>query len=410
VANLISYKRVPSILKDISNGTYRMIGRAVARVLGSFDFVESVFIRRSVATREVSFGRSDIDLTIVVSSPLATPEEAGRLLELNRSYMLLRACIPILGECLIYDRRELDRAYRTDPFRASLDRRSALPVYGKPVGIPTVPIRAHNAAQSSIVWFLHYLPVAMGKRQRRNLRKFALEIWSGLHIASGDVREPYLTKDETELAWRSAGGECAPDNLGQDPAATFALCCSLAGRLHRLLLPPLTSIERPVIASGKGRSYVVVPTADYPLPTKAFRQGCFVCTPEVLDLFVHCVSAFEYAHLPPELLELGIRPPTVDEFVQTCRTYIDAGLLRSFGFGGRRTAPLTIYRLVRAIRHAVGYLERGETPQSHPQGEPEEFWMRRPSRSEYYRCWYPRLYRDAEESWRVLESLPARGS
>ena len=51
--------------QEFSNGVYRAIARVAGAALGSFEFVESVFVRRSVATGEVSLGRSDIDLTIV---------------------------------------------------------------------------------------------------------------------------------------------------------------------------------------------------------------------------------------------------------------------------------------------------------------------------------------------------------
>jgi len=57
-----------NLFERLGNATYRAIAKSVASVLGTLDFVQCVFLRRSLAAGEISFGRSDIDLTIVLRS------------------------------------------------------------------------------------------------------------------------------------------------------------------------------------------------------------------------------------------------------------------------------------------------------------------------------------------------------
>src|SRR3990170_2820050 len=97
--------------QELGNTVYRAIAKLTASALGSCDIVQSVFLRRSVAAGEVSFGRSDIDLTVVIRSPLSTPEEAETILALNQRCRLIRALVPVLGEVEVGTLEELDRSY-----------------------------------------------------------------------------------------------------------------------------------------------------------------------------------------------------------------------------------------------------------------------------------------------------------
>ena len=57
---------------------YLRIGRVAAAILSTHELVESVLIRRSVAAGEMSFGRSDIDLAVVIRDPPPTTRNVMR--------------------------------------------------------------------------------------------------------------------------------------------------------------------------------------------------------------------------------------------------------------------------------------------------------------------------------------------
>lgn len=393
--------------QEFSNGVYRAVARVAGAALGSFEFVESVFVRRSVATGEVSLGRSDIDLTIVIRSPFATREEASSILALCRSYRLLGTCIPVVGEAFVYTPDELQRSYRLDPYRASIDRRSAILVYGKPVEIPGVPVGVEDAALRLVFWFRNYVPQALQQANVRNMRKFAIEMWNAWTTAAGSIAEPYLTRRETEAAWRAAENDQFPNQ--ENVPALFAACCGIAARVHEMLLPPLDRLRRPVFLKGQRYNYLVVPEPTEQLPAEARFPNTVTCTVEVLDLLVHNLSAFLWDDLPPEVEDLGIRPPSYREYVRSCRFGSDSHCPRSPGFLNEREAAVRRALMLQMIRNAMEYLQRREAPPPQRNTRRGGRWDRVPSYSEYYREWYPVLYTECEEIRRALEALPPDG-
>jgi hypothetical protein len=387
------------------NRVYRAVARLVGAALGSLDFVESVYVRRAVATGEVSFGRSDIDLSVVIRSPLSAPGDIPKMLSLCRRFRLLRRLLPIVGECLVYTPEELERSFRTDPYRASLDRRAIMVVHGTRPRIPPLPIRSEHAVGSLASWFYHYLPAAVRRRSRRNLRKLALEVWNACATAAGEISEPYLTRREVEAAWRSAEPARVRSGLG-DPDRALAVICELVADLHGRLRPPLISLRRPLILRIWRRTCVVLPGPGFPLPPEAFQPDSFLCTPEILDFYIHSVSAFSYPILPPEVIELGILPPGCDAFVRSCRPSVDAHLLRSPGFVGKHSAAVGVAGALSRTGQLVGYLARGEIPPRVEKHLDDAFRGPPSSCADYYRRWYARLCEQYQQIWSVLDGLP----
>ncbi|MCP5117619.1 MAG: hypothetical protein GY953_42895, partial [bacterium] len=291
--------------QTFSNESYRLIGRVAAKVLGTFDFVETVYARRSVAAGEVAFGRSDIDLQIVISKPMVTAAEAQRILRLSRCFRTLRTCCPVIGETFVVTQSEQDRMYSLDPYRASLDRRCALVLHGKPVRIPAPPIEPEDAVLRAIFWFRSYLPYGVRKRNRRNLHKFALEIWNAYATATRLITEPFTTREATGEAWQRLEPETYPGFAGKGPADYLRECFVLAERLHRVLRPPLPRLNKPLRLNTQRYQVFVVPTPDASAPAGSWPWDTVIATPEVLDLFVHYVAPRFYLELASELEALG---------------------------------------------------------------------------------------------------------
>ena len=365
-------------------------------------------MRRSVAAGEVVFGRSDIDFTILLEGPLGDPEEAGKLLALNRCYRALQTALPIVGESHVMTHEEMRLSYRTDSYRGSLDRRAALVVYGKPMEIPVYPVPVEDSARRLAFWYRKYLPIAVRTRNLRNLRKFALEIWNAYSTATGLTVEPYITRRGTESAWRDQETDSFPAELGNNIEETFSECCRIANRLHRILLPPLKPIQHRIILNARKTRYVLIPTPEYPLPPELSEPDTVVCTPEILDLLVHYVSAFLYDDLPPEAGELGILRPSLEEYIRSCWLGADPSNPRAPGFRNKSSYAVELALLLNRIQEALPFLRRGEIHPLPAISNRGGLWDSAPSLTDYYRNWYPVLYREAAEIREALDELQFR--
>jgi hypothetical protein len=368
---------------------YRMCARRTAAAVDRFDFVESVYLRRSVAVGEVVFGRSDIDLAFVIS-----PDTTGAdLLALARRVRALRIAMPMLGHCEVHTRLELARWHATDPYRASIDRRHAILLRGEPVEIPDLPIRPEHAARRLAFWFDDYLPLAL--RRRRILKKLAYELANACAVGTGLLERPLSTRREVREVL---------DVPVDDPLGTWL---ELGARLHQALLPPLRRLDRPLVWEipfppfRPRRTVVVVPEPGSALPDEAARPDALVCTPEVLDLLVQFVNSFVFPWLPDEVRRLGLQEPTEDAFVRSAR-YLGAGhRLRAPGLW----SPLDGRPALVAgfLRSAVPALVRAETPPA--------FEARR-ERPRSYRAFYledyPALAAELSAAWAELDGLSDR--
>ncbi len=374
--------------------------------------VESIYAHRSVATGEISFGRSDIDLLMIVRQPRGDAADRSELASLYERLYWLRRFNPALSHVEVHDPAGIRRWLELDTYRSSQERRSAMLLCGTPVSFPDVAVRREDAIRRLCVWTEGFFSTAVRERNRRNLRKTALEIWCAFATATGRLRQPCLTRPEIAARW--AESEDAPllDTLLRDPTSTPSVVFRLAKRLHDSLLPPLRPISRPLLAEllmpprYRQRVLVVVPEVNSPLPREAFQPGSFLCTPELFDLCLHYMNPFLFWNCPRELIGLGIQPPSAAEFVRACLFYGHNHTLRNPGFMYRHTWPPAVF--IEVVRHALPYLDAGEAP---PPLDPRRVagWISgSPSPAGYYRSVFPRVYRESEEQWiRILE-LEAR--
>jgi len=366
-------RRSKDTWQKLSTLTYRGIARVLAQILGRHPAVRSVFVRRSVASGEASFGRSDIDFGIILRTPQGLDQETRWLVSLSGLYQNLRRLIPITGECLVYRPEEfLWYATVEDTYRGSLDRRAARWLFGDRIVLPIVPVRREHAIRRQLFWFESYLMTALRKRHRRNLQKFALEMWNALAVARGLLKEPYLTRREAQEHWRQLPSETHPPAL-DDPEIAFAACCGLAGRLHAEVFDPLPQLRAPQVFSAslppdrEPRLFVVLPRAGHFLPREAWNSRSLVITPEALELLVHYVNPFAYLAAPEAMRALGIRPPGWEAFLLAVHHFVGGHKLRGPGFSHRD--PVRVVRAVALFRHTLPLLELGATPTHLPELE-----------------------------------------
>lgn len=381
-----------------------------ARLIAGSPVVQSVLLHRSAATGEVSIGRSDIDLLLVVDEEQARDGE--RVAQLCRRVERARLFNPALSHLDVFDAAGLARQMEMDTIWASVERRAWIRLAGRPIEVMPLAISKEHAVGKLLQWAEWFFAIAVQENNRRNLWKTALECWNAYACAAGLLDEPLLTREEMEQHAGRCERGLETKRLGEaEYAARFVF--ELVARLHAARRPPLNRLKQPLVFASitaplcLPRVFVVVPEADSVLPEAVHTDGAWPCTPELLDLFIHTKNPFLHWALPPELVELGIEPPAPGGFLRACRLYGHRRLLFVPCFAVRRTCRPS-GRLA-LLRHAAEWALRGEMPPPVAAEMIRELIAGCPvSSEEYYRGAYGRLLeenRQLEELvWRNLES------
>jgi predicted nucleotidyltransferase len=391
---------------SLAAAIYRKAAKISSHVLAGSPMVESVLLHRSVATGEVIFGRSDIDLMLVISREDA--QDGAKLGSLYRKVQRLRIVIPVLNHIELHEPDGVQNLARIDTFWGSITRRAVMLLSGKAVEIPVAvvePVHALGRFGLAVEWFF---AISVQQKNRRNLRKISLESWNACATAEGLIPEPYLLRSEMEAAVLRTERNIFTRRLSEPSYAT-GFVFGLADRLHRQRLPALRKLAKPLIFEAitaplaLRRLFVVIPHADELLPPEAFARGAFPCTPEVLHLYLHYKNPFLYWVMPRPLLDLGMKPPGVQEFLRACRYYSHKRFLFQPGFTGGNPASLSLQ--MELIRHALEWASRGELPPAIPQQDIQERMSAVTSCPEYFRTVYGPLRREIQWIEESLASL-----
>lgn len=394
-----------------ASAVYRGVARLTGQVLGTSEIVESVFAHRSVGSGEVSFGRSDIDLVVVVREPDSEGADGAELASLYEKVCRLRRFNPAVGHMAVQDPRGVKTSVETDTYLGSLDRRGSVLLYGQPAQMPEMPVQPEDALRRFAFPLDGYLTTAVRTGDGRNLRKIAADMWNAYAVATRMLPVPFLTRREAEAHWSATEDTGVLAEAGRDPERGLSGGFRLAKRLHDELLPPLEPLREPVVFQMRmaprfrERSMVIVPGTGFPVSAGSLKPHSFLSSPELLHLYVHYVNPFFDWILPSELRRLGFSGPTPREFVRACLFYGHSHTTRNPGFMHHHTAaPATIMAL---LKHSAAHLRNGETPPPMPLAEVDAIQNRRPALLEYYRKDFAQTYRQSEELWLLLKGLDA---
>lgn len=280
-----------------------MLGRTVL----ASPIIRSIYVRRSVAAGEAVFPLSDLDLAMVID---AVP---GAAIEpLRRRYRRARMAFPRLGECQLFTPEDLAEFALTDPYRASLDRRCAVTVAGSTPAIPDTPIPVRETARRLVFWFEHFIPTARRQGNRRNLRKFAIEITNALGVLEGRWAAPLTSRRETL--------ERSPLPAGD----LFTVCLELAARAHALVRPAAPLLSVPLKLPG----LLVAPT----IGAAVASADANAVTPEVLDLLLHTQAPWLWHSHGDALARAGFEEPARSAWIAAARRYAGGERVRGPGF------------------------------------------------------------------------------
>lgn len=387
----------------LATRAYRQMARAAAAILDRHELVESVLVRRSVAAGEVSFGRSDIDLALVIG---VEPADSGALLSLMNRFRALRAMFPLLGECQVYSDLDLRTWWTTDTYRASIDRRAAILLRGRPVIVPSIPVRREHAAYRCAFWLDGYLPTGFRKRNLTNLRKFAVEIWSAYATAVGIIAEPPIKRSDAEQLWRERSESHVSELRSDNPRRLLAVSFEVLKQLHAAMLAPCPPMRTPLVMrlrwppDFKKRVVVIIPSGESEVPAEAREPEALLFTPEALQLYLEFVNPFAQWGLPRET---GMGSVSPGAWLQACRNWGAAFRIRWPGFAGGGTGA-AVGRIINACE-ALEFLRNGESPHAIGEDKVNRILATPRSAGRYYREVYPWVRDECDKLWAGLDGL-----
>ena len=397
-------------MSNLALHIYRMAARIAAFALCRHEIVKGVYAGRGVGRGEISFGRSDIDLCIIVRNPDPDSCDGPLLSSLYRRVCGLRRINPALSHMMVHDPRGLDRWMRTDTYFGSQERRSMILLAGKPTPMPLLPVKRQDAVRFVAFWPDQFFPIAIQQHNRRNLHKTTLEIWKSWAVARGIADEPYLTLRETERKARACPDGAGLASTTQSPQRATEYVMKLAAALHEELLPPLRKLRETMIIrmllppKSRKRVLVVLPQPGASLPAEAFEAQSFIAIPELLHLYIHYLNPFLDWTLPSEIKRLGFTTPDPVQFVRACQYHGQDNTLRMPGFVGGRESWLP-GACIAFTQHSLPYLQNGEVPPPMKEEDVRAVLGYQPAISEYYERDFSRLYRCSMEQLKILDQL-----
>ncbi len=411
------FRMARKLLHGLGLASYRAAAKLIALCLARHEFVEGIYIHRSVATGEVSFGESDIDLLLVLKSPEQGAAMGGAMLRLFQDVTRLLRLHPALLHVQIHDRQGLARWIRTDSYRGWMECHTARLAAGRASELRPPRLRRRDALR----WFAFnpalFLSTAARLGSGRDQLKIATEMWSACEFYRGCIEKPDLTRSQ---ALRRALDKGEPAGLLRAMGCTsesLGFIAGLAKPLHNELLPPLAPLGEPLVFLAPmpprdlERCFVLLPEDRFRpagIPVNALAPGAILATAELLHLYIKYVQPFSYWYLQPRLAELGMVPPDPEDFVFSCLFFLQDNLLRTAGFTHRD--PWAPAAMVAVVEYALPYLEDGLRPPVPSERQLFAFFEGPGSIHELYAHHFERIYWQSRRQLERLEHIAARMS
>lgn len=179
---------------------YRLIAKVIFSPLLLPNCVESIYLRRSAATGEAVFGKSDIDLAIIIDNFKSAQQELPLVRGLSKRYNLLKRICPVLGELFIFNREDLMHWHKNKPFRGILAKHWVR-LYGQSISSEEPYIPKEDILAEFCFWLFDMLPKFYIKkaRFRKNTRHCVvalLEMYNAFFTLEGSFPLPKARKDE----------------------------------------------------------------------------------------------------------------------------------------------------------------------------------------------------------------------
>lgn len=184
---MLSYK--------IGTNIYKFLADIISKRLSRFDAVLGIYARRSLASGEIVFGKSDIDLTILIDTFKKAKEEVAFLCDLSDAYSHIKKIFPFVGECNIFNTLDLHIFYSRNTYEWSVDK-NWLSLYGQNVDFPRITINKDDIVSTLLMWVFNALFRNYKMGSLRPCFNALLELSNGYYTYTGVFDEPKLKREE----------------------------------------------------------------------------------------------------------------------------------------------------------------------------------------------------------------------
>lgn len=173
---------------------YRFFAKIAARRLSRFDAVLGIYGKRSLASGEIFFGKSDIDLTILIADFDQEKEEAIFLRHLCDTYLRTKKVLPMVGECNIYNDFDIRAWYRLHTYESFTDR-NWIRLYGKDINPFPMTTNKEDIIYKFLWWIFKFLFKVYRKKTLKGCFNVLMELANGYYTYIGVFDEPKLKKE-----------------------------------------------------------------------------------------------------------------------------------------------------------------------------------------------------------------------
>ncbi len=308
-------------MSALDSGAYLMMARLAARHVAGLGFVRGVHARRSLASGDISFGRSDIDLTIVLDPAESMASEVARLRALARRLAAFRRLLPVVGPPEVATPTELAEWYCSPMFPASAERdRGWRCIWGEAFERPPVAATDAGPYLGELPWFFWAWLTLVDDHRRGKVRtccNLLLDMVNVLYLCAGAFAGP-KRRSEVLAHWSHDVGQrpehdaIAAAIAGKRPRdprtllrwvynealiVTEALYAMLASRLGGAL--PATELRTRVPFGYRSRTYMLVnlhdrSQVDAALARMEREPDLVVTTAHALELYLYHRNPWEY--------------------------------------------------------------------------------------------------------------------
>jgi predicted nucleotidyltransferase len=174
---------------------YMFIAKIIAKMLSRFDPVTELFGKGSLASGEIVFGKSDIDITILIKDFDNEKDEAYFLSKLYDIYLVAQKLFPMLGECDIYNRFDIQTWYSFNTYNSFADR-NWIKLYGSEIDPFPSEVRKEDIVFKFLWWFFKFLHVSYRKNNIKGCFNVFTELVNCYCTYSGEFERPKLKRKQ----------------------------------------------------------------------------------------------------------------------------------------------------------------------------------------------------------------------
>ncbi|MFC1979895.1 hypothetical protein ACFLVS_03415 [Chloroflexota bacterium] len=182
-------------INQLGTKFYKIFAGWVAKEFAKVDHVRGVYIRRGLAKDDIVFGRSDIDLIILIDQFDNPSEESKLIYELSKVYRKFKRYFPILGEVEVHNFSDLMRQDSYRNYRYISDGRF-IPLHGTEISLPEFKLEKEDILYEIPMFMFYFLPMAFRSNNIKSSINVLLEISMLYHYLSGEINQLNLRKSD----------------------------------------------------------------------------------------------------------------------------------------------------------------------------------------------------------------------